>query len=161
MSLELERKLYGMMSGMLMSMVEGIPEDQFQQQPGKGNPPSWILGHLAIVNDYGVATVGGKPELLEEYLPVFGPGSPPVGSHPSKDVLMEMFTSSSGRFLATLDNTSEDVFNSERDSPILKEQLPKVADMIGHLLTSHISLHVGQLSAWRRDRGMDSILQLS
>ena len=161
MSLELERKLYGMMSGMLESMVEGIPEDQFQQQPGKGNPPSWILGHLAIANDFGVATVGGKPELLEEYLPVFGPGSPPIGEHPAKEVLLEMFATSKTRFLNTLDSTADDVLNSERDSPILKDHLPKAVDMIGHLLTSHISLHVGQLSAWRRERGMDSILQLS
>ena len=161
MSLELERKLYGMMSGMLTSMVDEIPEDQFQQQLGKGNPPSWILGHLAVVNDFGVATVGGKPELLEEYLTVFGPGSPPVGEHPSKNELLKMFTTSQSRFMAALDSTTDDVLGAERDSPILKEQLPKVADMIGHLLTSHISLHVGQLSAWRRERGMDSILQLS
>ena len=161
MSLDLERKLYAMMSGMLTSMVDGIPEGQFQQQLGKGNPPSWILGHLAIVNDYGVAILGGKPELLDEYLTVFGPGSPPTGEHPPKDVLLGMFTASQSRFMAALDGTTQDVLESERDSPILKERLPKVADMIGHLLTSHISLHVGQLSAWRRERGMDSILQLS
>ncbi len=161
MSLELERKLYGMMSGMLISMVDGIPKDQFQQRTGNGNPPSWILGHLAIVNEFGVATVGGKPELLEEYLGIFGPGSPPTGTHPSKEELLEMFTTSKSRFLNTLDSTTDDVLNAERDSQILKEQLPKTVDMIGHILTSHISLHVGQLSAWRRERGMDSILQLS
>ena len=161
MSLELERKLYRMMSGMLEAMVDEIPEDQFQQRSGDGNPPSWILGHLAVVNELGVATLGETPELLEEYLAVFGPGSPPVGDHPSREQLKEMFATSKSRFSAALDRATEEVLRSERESPILKEQLPKVGDMIGHLLTSHVSLHVGQLSAWRRERGMDSILKLS
>ena len=161
MALELEKKLYELMSQMLMSMIEEIPEDQLQQTLGAGNSPSWILGHLAIANDFGVVTIGGQPALLPEYMPVFGPGSRPQGDHPPKSQLIDMFAQSKERFLNALDATNQDVLQAERDSPILKEQLPKNIDMIGHLLTSHISLHIGQLSAWRRERGMDSILKIA
>ena len=161
MSLELEIKLYGIMSEMLDSMVDGIPEDRFQERTGQCNPPSWILGHLAVVNEFGVATLGGQPELLEQYLASFGPGSPSVGDHPDKATLQQMFSKSKGRFLEALSNASEETLQANRDSnSVLVDRFPLVIDILGHLLTSHLSLHIGQLSAWRRERDMDSILKI-
>lgn len=160
MSIPLDTKLYRLMCDMLVKMVSDIPDEELGQPLGDGNPPSWIIGHLAIGNDYGVLLLGGKPERMEEFLPMFGPGSPATGDHPSKSELLTMFDQSSQRLLQAVESASVDQLMAERESPPLIEELPQVIDMVGHLLTSHIGMHVGQLSAWRRARGMDSILKL-
>ena len=160
MIMDLELKLYSIMSDMMLQMAGELTEEQMGQTLGQGNCPSWIVGHLAVVNDFGVATLGRNPELLGEYLSMFGPGSPPTGDHPAKTKLIEMFESSRDRFINAVKSATEEQLAAERDSEILKKSFPLVRDMVGHLLTTHLSLHTGQLSAWRRYHGMDSILQL-
>ena len=159
-NLELEIKLYQLIGPMLLSMAEDLSEEQLVEAWGEGNPPSWIIGHLSIANEFGVASLGGEPELLEKWMPVFGPGSPPTGEHPNKAELVAMFERSSKRFLEAVKSASDEQLSKDRESPILKKELPKVVDMVGHLLTTHLALHVGQLSGWRRANGMASILQI-
>ena len=160
MAMELELRLYSIMSDMMLQMAGDLTDEQMAQPLGQGNCPSWIVGHLAIVNDFGVATLGGAPELLGDYLPMFGPGSPPTGDHPPKSELVEMFKMSRSRFVAVVESATKEQLAAQRDSELLKESFPLVSDMVGHLLTTHLSLHTGQLSAWRRYHGMDSILKL-
>ena len=159
-NLELEIKLYQLIRPMLLSMAEELSEEHLVEAWGEGNPPSWIIGHLSIANEFGVASLGGEPELLDQWMPVFGPGSPPTGDHPKKSELIDMFQRSSERFLEAVKNSSDEQFSKDRESPILAKELPKVIDMVGHLLTTHLALHVGQLSGWRRAKGMASILQI-
>ncbi|MCG8653460.1 MAG: hypothetical protein MI861_26715, partial [Pirellulales bacterium] len=92
-----------------------------------------------------------------------GPGSDPANEalEPwSKARLQPAFAESSDQFAAAARNASPELLASQRDSKILREQLPTVEDILSHLLTTHIGLHLGQLSAWRRAHGMDSILQV-
>ncbi len=39
----------------------------------------------------------------------------------------------------------------------LKPMLPTAREVIAHLMTTHIGIHLGQLSAWRRQMGMAAI----
>ena len=162
--MELETKLFTVMRGVLTEMVREIPESDFQLLPsGGGNSPNWILGHLALCNEFGLMTLGLPVQRAQTMMPIYGPGSQPtedLSRLMSKAELVSFFDESAERFLAAVAKTSPESFAVERDSPILKEQLPTVGDMIGHLLTTHFGMHIGQLSAWRRGRGMASVLQI-
>lgn len=161
--MDLEIKLFQMVRRMLGKMVEEIPSGDFQRLPsGGGNSPNWLLGHLTVVNLMGVATLGGRPGGLKEMLPVYGPGSKPTEDTTtlsSKEELLETFNATADQFVALVEAATADQLNAQRESPILREVLPTNRDIVGHLLTTHLALHVGQLSAWRRGHGMDSILQ--
>lgn len=162
--MELETKLYTVMRSVLTDMVRDIPEADFQKLPiGGGNSPNWILGHLALCNEFGLMTMGLPVLRAQEMMPIYGPGSQPtedVSQLMTKAELVAFFDESSERFLAAVANASPESYSAERENPVLKEQLPTVGDMIGHLLTTHFGLHIGQLSAWRRGRGMASVLQI-
>lgn len=162
-NLDLEIKLFRMASRMLLKMVDEIPGEDFQRLPaGGGNSPNWILGHLTVASLMGVATLGGRPGGLKQMLPTYGPGSTPTEdaeSLSSKEELIAAFNESADQFVALAESATADQLNALRESPILREELPTNGDIVGHLLTTHIALHIGQLSAWRRGRGMDSILQ--
>jgi len=43
---------------------------------------------------------------------------------------------------------------SPNPNPRLKDGLPTVRDAVSFLLTGHLALHLGQLSAWRRMTGL-------
>ena len=158
--MDVELKLYTLMSGLLLKMIDDVPQDAMQEQMGDGNPPSWILGHLALANDFGVISLGGNAGLVGPWMQVFGPGSPPVGEHPSKRELVSMFSKSRKRLLSEVKSATDEQLHAERNSPLLKAELPQVQDMVAHLMTTHLALHIGQLSAWRRAKGMESILQV-
>ncbi|QDV13719.1 DinB superfamily protein [Rosistilla oblonga] len=162
--MELEAKLFTMMRGVLTEMVDGISDADFQSLPaGGGNSPNWILGHLALCNEFGLMTMGLPVERAEQMMPIYGPGSQPTEAADnlmSKADLVTFFNESADRFLMAVANASDEDLAAERSSPILKAHLPTVGDMVGHLLTTHFGMHIGQLSAWRRSRGMGSVLKI-
>ncbi len=162
-NLDLEIKLFQLIRGMLEKMVDEIPPGDFQTlPPGGGNSPNWILGHLTVANLLGVATLGGRPTGLKPMLPIYGPGSKPTedpSALSSKEELVASFNATADQLIAAVEAATSDQLLAARESPILQEELPTVKDLVGHLLTTHFGIHIGQLSAWRRERGMDSILQ--
>jgi uncharacterized damage-inducible protein DinB len=44
--------------------------------------------------------------------------------------------------------------------PFLQKELPTLGDILGHLMTTHPSLHLGQLSTWRRVIGLPPVLSI-
>ena len=42
-------------------------------------------------------------------------------------------------------------------APML-ELLPTAGDLLAHVLTTHATMHLGQLSAWRRLKGLPAVL---
>jgi hypothetical protein len=42
--------------------------------------------------------------------------------------------------------------------PFLTTLLPTVGDVVAHLLTTHLALHTGQLSMWRRLKGLPPLV---
>ncbi len=163
--LESEIRLNKLMRNLLHSMMEEIEESYFYEQPmGGGNSPGWILGHLVVVNRFANAMLGGPPPDPKE-LTMFGPGSrADLLSHessPPKKLLLKAENETALALNQAITHADEDLLDSPQPSPFLRESLPRVRDMLAHILVSHLSMHVGQLSAWRRARGLDSILQIN
>ncbi len=160
-----ELTLNALMSSMAVEMAESIPEDQFHLLPGGGgNSPNWIMGHLCLGNGFGLQLLGQDPEILKLTGEAYGPGSTPTEDQTklmSKADLLSHFESSRSDLIEAISNADPSTLAQPQPTSILKEELPTIGDFIGHLLTTHLALHTGQLSAWRRSRGLDSVMQLA
>tara|TARA_A100001391_G_scaffold201626_2_gene189127 strand:+ start:491 stop:883 length:393 start_codon:yes stop_codon:yes gene_type:complete len=51
------------------------------------------------------------------------------------------------------------IFAEKQPTPFLAEELPTVGDLLAHVFTTHIALHMGQLSQIRRESGFPSWYQ--
>ncbi len=159
-----ELKLNDMMSAMTLEMAESIPEDQFHLLPtGGGNSPNWIMGHLCLGNGFGMQLLGQNPEILGLVGTAYGPGTTPTedtSSLMSKSDLIAHFKSSRSDLVDAVNSADAATLAQPQQTQILTEKLPTIGDFVGHLLTTHLALHTGQMSAWRRSRGLDSVMKM-
>jgi hypothetical protein len=146
-----------------LARVEGlmadVPQAEMLLQPhGTGNPPAWLLGHLAIATDYALQLLGKPGRLPKEWHTRFGPKSPAVTDDcqtPTKDELMRALREGYAAVLDSLPDADPAAMAAPNPLPFpfLQETLPTAGDLLGHLLTTHAAEHVGHLSNWRRQTG--------
>lgn len=138
-------------------IVADIPADRiYDQAPGNGHPPVWVLGHLAICGELGEKFSGGEIS-HPDWLPQFGPGSSneieDKGLY-SKDELVAAIHSSYSRFADLATQLPEESTAGLHGIELLDgTPIKSVGDLIAHLFSSHFSFHLAQLSAWRRAEG--------
>jgi uncharacterized damage-inducible protein DinB len=151
------RHVFDFNVGLTIQLATEIGEDEMDQQPLPGvNPPRWILGHLCLTPDWVDATLGRPMQADPMWLKNFGTGSRAglyEGPAPTKEDLIRRLEEARDRVHASLSAISHDDLARRRDGELLAEMFPRVGDMLCHLLTSHMGMHVGQLSAWRRMSG--------
>lgn len=127
-----------------------------------GNSPGWILGHLNVINGLSCSILGG-PGPAPQDVERFGPGS---SGHLSGDSLPTIATAlaaehdSATALRNAISTAAPKVLDAPQQTPFLRKEFPLVRNLLGHVLVSHLSLHTGQLSAWRRARGMPPMLQV-
>lgn len=141
----------------LDGVAADIPEEQvYDRAPGKGHPPIWILGHLAICGELGEKFSGGEVS-HPRWLPQFGPGSPDEiedkGRY-SKTEFVEAIHSSYDRFAILASKLPAEMLTDPHGVELLEgTPIATVGDLISHLFSSHFGFHLAQLSAWRRAAG--------
>lgn len=144
--------------GIAEQLTADIADADMAVQPLPGtNPPAWILAHLAYAGDGLVGLLGGEKQTDAEWAAKFGRDSKISGDrsdYPTRDELLRLFreTHARGRELAA----TVDSERLQRPNPNsrMREWLPTTGEMCAFLLTGHLSFHLGQLSAWRRMRGL-------
>lgn len=137
---------------MLLADVE--PEDMCRQPVAGMNHPAWIVGHLAMSADQHSVSAGGRRE-LKAWGERFGFGSEPTAeadAYPGKDELIEAWHDANERLIAAAQSATEAQLAAPTHGP-LGEAYPTVAHFLTFSMTGHTSLHLGQLSAWRRADG--------
>lgn len=145
-------------------LTSDLPEDRMAEIPVQGlKPPVWILGHLAIANDYALQFLGLPTTCPESWSRDFGPGSNPLeptGPIPTKDELVRTFLTSHAAILAGLPTVDPASMSGPHGLPmaILAEFTPTRGDLLAHLITTHPSVHLGQLSTWRRIAGFPEVV---
>ncbi len=158
---EREKMLNEFLLGYFEKIVVDIPADQIaNRSAGNGHPPVWVLGHLALCSELG-QTFCGKDIQHPEWMEVFGPGTSDdiadAGQY-SKDQLVDLTVSGYPQFRQELDACDEGEMNLPHGLELLKNSPIKTkADLIAHLLTSHFSFHLAQLSGWRRASGKPAL----
>lgn len=145
----------------LTRLVQDVPDERLAEQPTPGvNNPAWLLGHLAVVPDYGLPLIGGGKLCPDDWHRTFAPGTTPQSErtlYPSKaDLLAAIERGYQALCEHSLQATPEQLA-APQPVAFLQTWMPTVNDILMHLLTTHFATHLGQLSAWRRQAGFTSV----
>lgn len=144
----------------LQQIMSDIPADAAHSPaPGNGHPPLWVLGHLAICGQLGLKMVGQSLD-RPEWLPLFGPGSSDKLEHPEQFSSQEFLDN----ILSVYPQLCQAVSEFATVNPAALQQphgvellkntpIQTLQQLLIHLLTSHFSFHLAQLSGWRRAAG--------
>jgi hypothetical protein len=137
-------------------MVADLSEAQMRFQPMGMNPPSWILGHLV----FSAQAMGGElkisPWLPANWVKAFRTGSRPADqeSYPTKDELTNALKDAYEKLSKRLRELGDEGMSTPLPDEKNRQTMPTLGHAIVHILSGHASLHVGQLSAWRRAIGL-------
>ena len=139
-------------------LLSEIPDERMTEQPLPGvNHPAWILGHLALTADGVGEMLGGKRTLPAEWSTLFGQGSQPSSvrsGYPSKSELLRAFEECHHRLREQAAAAGPEVLAQPPTSPRAREAFPTFKELAAFILTGHVGVHLGQLSAWRRMIGL-------
>lgn len=142
-------------------LVADLSEEQFVAQPVDGrtlNHPAFIIGHLAFVCDVG-ATLLGLPAVLPTWRETLGNTGTPLpdrSAYPSNAELVGALETAHTRLVEAARAAKPEVLNAPPPERFLA-RFPTVAAVMLHMLTNHQSVHLGQLSAWRRACGLPAV----
>jgi hypothetical protein len=92
-----------------------------------------------------------------EWMPVFGPGSPDEVQNPdqySKDDLVSMIMEGYPKACEIARAATEEAMARPHGVELLADTpIATTGDLVAHLLGTHFSFHLAQLSGWRRAAG--------
>jgi len=143
--------------GYLEQLAADISDDDLIARPaGAMHTPLWILGHLALVGEMGCRMVGGKLT-HREWLGLFAPGTKDEfeSAEPfSRDELIQCIKKTYAEFAELAAAAEPDVIDQPHSVDLLRATpLVTVGDVVAHMMTTHFSFHVAQLSMWRQAAG--------
>jgi len=145
-------------------LVSTIPADMFAKMPMKDlSSPAFYIGHLSIYCDR-ICTLLGRADLVTPmpYAPdVYKGGAVCLeqpGLYADKDLLVNTFFERQRRAIEAFACADDKAFAAEHPAEgRFKEMFPTVGSVTAFLLTDHTSIHLGQISAWRRVIGLGPV----
>lgn len=146
------------MLGYVQSLMSDVSEADMDRRPiPGGNPPRWILTHLAICTDYAARALGSDMRCPKVWHTTFGPGSSSdatLDPKPTKEELMAALTAGVERVNDLASHADATKLGGPHGLSILQTTpIQTLRQFVAHLMTTHIAGHIGQLSAWRRAMG--------
>jgi hypothetical protein len=143
---------------LLDPVLQGIADERMAEQPLPGvNHPAWILGHLAFSADIAISRLGGEKTLPPAWVSLFERGSKISSArndYPSTDELLRAVEQGFERARQLAQSATSEQLAAPTANPAMKAALPTVREGVAFLLTGHLGVHLGQLSAWRRMIGL-------
>ena len=154
---ERETALNRFLINYLQTIVADIPSESAHQRAWQtGHPPLWILGHLAVCVDL-CELAYGRDLAHPEWMEVFGPGSSDAIAEPekySKEDLVAYIVDGYASACDTAAAANPDDMNQPHGIGLLENtEIKTRGDFLAHLLTTHLSFHLAQLSSCRRAMG--------
>ncbi len=137
------------------------PEHVFQTPPGGVvmNHPAWVLCHLTAYAPVLAAMLRGEAPQDPLDHP-FGKRSTPTldpGAYPEWEQVREDYLSSHDLVPGALENARADTLNAPPSIARFRDRWSALSGVVVHLMIHHESVHLGQLSAWRRVCGLPSV----
>ncbi len=160
---ERELTLYKFTLNHLKLLAADLDEESLSTPPFEGaNPPVWILGHLALGTDYAAMLLGLNRACSKAWHKQFGPGTNPAaleGPLPTKSELVAAIENGCRRVAEAAPGASTERMNQPHAVELLKQTVLKTnGDVLAHLMTTHQSFHLAQLSACRRKSGKGPLI---
>ncbi|MEM8782243.1 MAG: DinB family protein [Planctomycetota bacterium] len=156
----------------VQKMLEGIAPERFARLPVSGagvvstNHPAWVYGHLGLYGSHvakyaGDAATAEAVAAPEGWADLFAMGSvcqdDPDGTiYPAMTTIVEQFGRAYEAALRSVERADDAVFDREQPREELREMWPTVGASINFMLTTHLAVHAGQVSGWRRIEGLGS-----
>ena len=141
-------------------LLGDLTDEQIILQPGNGvNHPAWIMSHLNLYHPIILATLKG--ETFEDPKgKTYGLGSKPEPDskqYPSREELLANWTRGHEEATAAMETFDSSTLENPTSLERWKDTMGTVGTQLGYLMQTHESLHLGQLSAWRRVQGLPSV----
>ena len=145
-----------------LALVDDLTDPQFVLRPGGNmNHPAWILGHVAAYHPATLQLLAGEPVDDPKNDPLFGfAGHGPlddIAAYGSKQAIVARFADGHERVAQALLAAPPEAFRRPPSLERWAKSYPTVEFMLPDLLLHHESLHVGQISIWRRAAGLSSV----
>lgn len=145
-----------------LALLDDVTDEQMLLRPGANmNHPAWILGHVCIYHPIIIPLLEGRsfPDPAND--PLFGFSGSESQSDPklygSKESQVRRFVDGHEQVAQTLLSATAESLQRPPSLPRWSAAYPTVEFMLPDLLLHHESLHVGQLSIWRRAAGLPSV----
>ncbi len=142
-------------------LLEGVPADKLLHSPVPGgNHALWIIGHLAVTDDFFADMVDGQGQKLpQRYRELFDLGSTPTANeadYPPVSEIREQFAAARQRLISAYEAADEDTLSQ----PLPQELSNFAPNKLGLPLTQawHEGIHTGQLSSIRRSLGIKPLV---
>jgi hypothetical protein len=144
------------------ALVADLTDEQFVLRPGgKMNHPAWMLGHLAQYHKVTIQLLNREPVDDPKNDPLFGfAGHGPVDDikpYGSKEKIVSWYSDGHEQVALALLAAKPEAFKQLPSLERWAKQYPTVEFLLPDLLIHHESLHIGQISIWRRAAGLPGI----
>lgn len=155
-------KVSGTNAFLFEKALSDIPEHLLcDQSKGFMNHPLWQIGHVALARVGAAREIGATCEFPEAWAKVFGRGSQPVADasvYPKRAELLAKYKEAVGAFHELAPKATPEQLNAAHSVAALQGVFSTVGDLVSGITCMHDSLHLGQLTAWRRAMGLPSLM---
>ena len=145
-----------------LALLDDLTDSQMLIRPGDNmNHPAWILGHICIYHPIVPALLRGESfdDPADDRSYGFrgrGPLSDPE-VYGSKETQLQRFINGHEAVAQALLSATPEQLSRPPSLARWSESYPTVEFMLPDLLLHHESLHIGQLSIWRRAAGFPPV----
>ncbi len=150
--------------GYAAKLIDSIPAEQFAVMPKADlNSAAFCIGHLALYAPW-VCELLGHPQvdaIPSTYDALFKNGAPclaTAGVYPSKEELIKNFNSGWNKVALLLPTVDDAHFAKVNPVAQMVERLPTIGALVAFMCLAHNTMHLGQISAWRRVMGLGSAM---
>lgn len=141
-------------------LTADIPDERMAEQPVEGiNHPAWLIGHVLPYNGVIAALLRGESFENPWNAPCGKSSSPTTdrSAYSGKESLIRELVAGYERAAEVITQAPREAWTSTFDHPEWGKQFDSVAPAVTFLTTTHLALHLGQLSAWRRAAGLPRV----
>ena len=142
-----------------MALLADLSDEHMVLRPGANmNHPAWILGHVCLYHPATIDLLAGDPLDDPKHDRLFGFAGqgplPTLSVYGDKASIVARFAKGHEQVAQALLAAGPEQFVGRPSLERWAQAYPTVGFMLPDLLLHHESLHLGQLSIWRRAAGL-------
>jgi hypothetical protein len=142
----------------LREQVADVADNDMVAQPsGIANHPAWVIGHLTFTCQMLGGAIGVSEWLPSDFAKRYGTGSVPVADvnvYEPKDRALAMLRDAQNRIVTAVNQLRDEQLDQPFPDESLRDVFPTIRHALVQILVGHTSMHVGQLTVWRRAMGL-------